>query len=851
MHAPLSREDRKSKRAQQRYLWRHFCQRVFKPMCWIVVSVLLTAALSFVVNFGSMPTNTQWSTVLIISLIMTHQLPVVILVAVSISLFIFFWWQGHEVSQKGRRGEWRWVLQGKYQEQMGEIGVDKNRYRRLSLSFMNKPDAVGKKSSVTYDPDTSLLEVFYGSEGAHDERARALLVLGKAGAGKSTLLLEFAREYIKQADRKPGDLQCIPLILPLAHWGREPLSLLSLEEWICVQCEDSYGFSTQKCRQFLQNGQILPLLDGLDEVAESKRMACIQAINTYRKDEEVPMIVSSCTEEYESASASEKLNLLQAIEILPLETEQVKASFNDTHLKALLDVYQSNVHLQELATTPLIVNMLREIYWGQHVDANEFSDLQGTKLLRSVLDKYVKHMLEQPHHGRSLPFSPHHMKAWLTWLAYHLQIRRPLTFSLELLEPDWLSPSYQTRYARSRRWLGKGLSALLLVVLVNLPETSVSLRLLLALVILCGYWPYRRLFSSWIEERSRAERQSLEDVLRIMEERDHWDQLDESSRRDAISRHRARASRLARASQSAKGWMIFEVLSGPLLGLVSGLLFRWIGGPTLGLHAALFIGVIAWLISLPLLLKNVVAKQYMLRLWLQSSGAFPWHAVTFLKEARIRRLLQRDGKGYSFPYALFLDYFADCAFGNLLWEDSERWNRWRQKDPDRSVELQEANLRGIRLCGTDLHKANLSHTNLSHADLIATNFSDAVLREANLSRSKHWGNKFIRADLTKACLKSARFSYGGGDFRGSDLREAILIQADLSKADLSLSDLRGANLNQANFRGTILSAVNLQGAKLSGTKLEKARLLDKTDLRGVTGLTKGQLEACKAKGAII
>ncbi len=667
MHAPLSREDRRSKRAQQRYLWRHFCQKVFKLMRWIVVAVLCNAAISFAVNFGTMPTNTRWSTVLIISLILTRQLPAVILVAVSISLFILFWWQGHEVSQKGRRGEWRWVLQGKYQEQMREIGIDEDNCPPFlfSLSFMNKPDAVGKELSVIDAPETSLLKVFYGLQGAHDERAKALLVLGEAGAGKSTLLLEFALEYIKQADRNPDALQCIPLILPLAHWGRESLSL---EEWICTQCEDSYGFSTQKCRQFLQNGQILPLLDGLDEVAESKRVACIQAINTYRKDKEVPMIVSSCTKEYKSASASEKLDLLQAIEILPLETDQVKASFDSPDLKALSDFYQSNVHLQELASTPLIVNMLRAIYRDQRKDVKELSDLRKEELLREILGKYVDHVLTRPHHGRSLPYSTEQAKTWLSWLACQIQVRWPPIFSLELLDSDWLSPSYQISYTRSRKRLGKWSGMFLWGLLATLLHDSAPLRpllLLFTLGALIWYFPYLGLFSGWTEERSQAEIPTLEDTLIIMEEREHWDQLDAPSKQAAEDRHLARVSKLAKASQSAKGWMIFEVVCGPLLGLVSGLIFGRIGGPILGFNVALAIGLAVWLVSVPLLLKNMVVKQYMVRYWLHRSEVFPWHAVSFLEEARIRCLLQRKGrKSYSFIHSLFLEYFVYVAHSN-------------------------------------------------------------------------------------------------------------------------------------------------------------------------------------------
>ncbi len=285
-------------------------------------------------------------------------------------------------------------------------------------------------------------------------------------------------------------------------------------------------------------------------------------------------------------------------------------------------------------------------------------------LLWKLLDKYVDHMLTQPHHGRSLPFSSEQAKAWLSWLACQMQARWPAIFSLDLLEPDWLSPSYQNSYARSRRWLGKWLGMLLWGLLATLLWASAPLRPLLPLLVLgaaFGYWPYLKLFSGWTEERSQAEKQPFEEILNIMRDRNRRGQLDTPSRDAAKDRHRERAERLARASQSAKGWMICEVVSGPLLGLVSGLIFGWIGGPILALNAALAIGLAAWLVSVPLLLKNMAVKQYMVRYWLHRAGVFPWHAVSFLEEARIRCLLQRKGKSYHFMHSLFLEYFVHVA----------------------------------------------------------------------------------------------------------------------------------------------------------------------------------------------
>jgi uncharacterized protein YjbI with pentapeptide repeats len=58
------------------------------------------------------------------------------------------------------------------------------------------------------------------------------------------------------------------------------------------------------------------------------------------------------------------------------------------------------------------------------------------------------------------------------------------------------------------------------------------------------------------------------------------------------------------------------------------------------------------------------------------------------------------------------------------------------------------------------------------------------------------------------------------------------------------------NLSEADLYGVDLTDSNLQKANLSDANLEGI-ILKRTDLRGVKGLSKEQLEARKAKGAII
>ena len=98
--------------------------------------------------------------------------------------------------------------------------------------------------------------------------------------------------------------------------------------------------------------------------------------------------------------------------------------------------------------------------------------------------------------------------------------------------------------------------------------------------------------------------------------------------------------------------------------------------------------------------------------------------------------------------------------------------------------------------------------------------------------------------LDNAYLKRA-------DLKQVWMPQSSLRKADLSETDLSEAKLSGADLSKADLSMADLSNAKLSGAKLSGANPENALSLKDTNLQGASGLTKEQLEACRAKGAIV
>ena len=177
----------------------------------------------------------------------------------------------------------------------------------------------------------------------------------------------------------------------------------------------------------------------------------------------------------------------------------------------------------------------------------------------------------------------------------------------------------------------------------------------------------------------------------------------------------------------------------------------------------------------------------------------------------------------------------------------------------------------LRLRGTSEPAADpnipLPLTTLSQALIVVFKEAFPLARSQNKGSSESLDATDVQLDkayLKGADLKGAwmplaslrQVNLSRADLEGANLNEANLSRADLSHATLLGAKLNGAKLNEATLKGATLKGATLKGATLKGATLKGANLQDAlslgdTDLRGVSGLTKEQLEACKAKGAII
>ncbi len=166
--------------------------------------------------------------------------------------------------------------------------------------------------------------------------------------------------------------------------------------------------------------------------------------------------------------------------------------------------------------------------------------------------------------------------------------------------------------------------------------------------------------------------------------------------------------------------------------------------------------------------------------------------------------------------------------------------------------LEEREPRALDATGVQLDRAYLWRVDLKQAWMRRASLQETNLFQGHFSLANFSGGNFSRANLQMA------------NFSEAYLRDVNFSQANLREANFSKTSLRGRNvrgfnggnftearLKGANFSEAYLKGANFSKADLTETNIEDALSLQDTDLRGVTGLTKEQLTACKTKGAII
>ena len=293
---------------------------------------------------------------------------------------------------------------------------------------LQQPDFAPQRLPV----GTGILQVY-------DDAGGELLILGEPGSGKTTLLLELARDLLDRAEK--DETHPIPVVFNLSSWaaGQQPLA-----SWLVEELNSKYQVPRKLAQGWVENNQILPLLDGFDEVALAARAACLRAINVYRQEHGLlPMVVCSRSTEYLTQKALMQLG--SAVMVQPLTDQQVDDYLESggEALSALQIALQQDAELRKLTSTPLMLSVLTLAYQGMPLE-QLLQTVSPADRQRQVFEHYVERMLQ--HRGTDSRYTPAQTTHWLAWLSRQLVQRSQSVFYIERMQPNWLAGTCMQRW---------------------------------------------------------------------------------------------------------------------------------------------------------------------------------------------------------------------------------------------------------------------------------------------------------------------------------------------------------------------------------------------------------------------
>jgi nucleoside phosphorylase/DNA polymerase III delta prime subunit len=570
----------------------------------------------------------------------------------------------------------------------------------IDLHLRKQPDALENPWSLQVQElnplphplpmGTSIVEIYDDADGE-------LLILGEPGSGKTTLLLQLLRTLLKRAET--DEQQCIPVVFNLSSWGYKQKAL---DTWLVEELGTKYQVPWQVGQDWIKANQVLPLLDGLDEVAEEAREACVQEIITYccRQTSRVgaPLVICCRTREYLALSVH--LPLRCAVNILPLTEQQIEQYLEGAQrvqgkLNALRQALHKDDKLKELAQRPLLLRMFTLAYQ----DTSSSTLLVGAteKQAQSAIFKdYVERMLER--RGISQRWTREQWLQWLSNLATYMRQEQQTIFFLEDLQPDWLTKEQQHFYRWSVGVIGglvlglfDGLSSGLLFGWNVGLGFGLAIGLFMGLVsvplgVTFGAHGFRVPFGQerkiWLAEvRSWSWKGGLVGgviggLIGGLFGGQAGEQVNGPGSRlptelsgvafgvllgtlfGGLSIHQLTAQDRHFPNEgiwrSLKNGLILALFSWVVLTLLGELSFGLFGEGSLGLVIGPSVGMIIGLVYG----LGAFIQHFVLRIILWRTKTFPWHMAAFLDEAAERVLLCKVGSGYLFVHELLRNYLA-------------------------------------------------------------------------------------------------------------------------------------------------------------------------------------------------
>ncbi|SDD77186.1 NACHT domain-containing protein [Glycomyces harbinensis] len=264
-----------------------------------------------------------------------------------------------------------------------------------------------------------------------------LVILGPPGSGKTSLAVLLVCRLL--ADRATGGP--IPVLLDLAGWNSRADRL---QAWIARTVAAEYLKGRTKAgadhvAALFEEGRLLPVLDGFDELPAESRASAFSALNDAFDEPSgtsLPLVLTSRTRAYETAveTAERPLERAAVVEIAPVTAREAAtylpggefAARNRWKPVTETLTAEPDGPLAKVLSTPLNLYLARTAYDTPTTNPAELLDLVDPASLElHLLNAYVPAVYGRKHSAlaamRLRPYEPSEARRWLAYLALHCE----------------------------------------------------------------------------------------------------------------------------------------------------------------------------------------------------------------------------------------------------------------------------------------------------------------------------------------------------------------------------------------------------------------------------------------------
>ena len=183
--------------------------------------------------------------------------------------------------------------------------------------------------------------------------------------------------------------------------------------WLVDELAERYYVPRKLAQAWINADQVLPLLDGLDEVAPEHRAACVEAVNTFRRNRPGLVSLAVCSRTVDYYALLERVELSGAVVIARLSREQIRLYLKQAGkpLAGVRTALREDETLWELLETPLMLSIAALAYQGRSAAEVRAGSLEQRRA--HVFENYTRKMFER----RTKPPSTRGADHPLAWLA--------------------------------------------------------------------------------------------------------------------------------------------------------------------------------------------------------------------------------------------------------------------------------------------------------------------------------------------------------------------------------------------------------------------------------------------------